>query len=239
MQPSSWQVHVHVGKQGTLYFVFQEIIWNLTTLPAKPLAPFLLSYFHSLWTVLSVPTFASLCTILNTATSDATEMEAKSCHCSVQIIALAPCFPHNESQSPSKTFKAFPYLTPDYLCLPVLLQPHWFPCYSLKGHQAHCFLRAFALPVPSTWNPLPLTANKANVPSLNLCLGLALCIKYPLISPLIILFLLPHNLQPPTPILQLHFLLFSQHMSIYIISLFIMLVNYYISLQLECKLQKD
>ena len=45
----------HISEQGTLYFVFQEIIWNLiisyhlsSSTLSKPLALFLLSCFQSL-----------------------------------------------------------------------------------------------------------------------------------------------------------------------------------------------
>ena len=70
----------------------------------------------------------------------------------MQILALAPCFPQNESQSPYSAFKTLQYLAPDYLsdlfpahrCLHELLQPRpWFPCYTLSGHQ-----------LTSSWGPL-------------------------------------------------------------------------------------
>lgn len=102
------RVRFQAREQGTLYFVFQEGVWNLTTshhLSSSTLALSLLGYFPTFWTSLSAPTPCFLCTPLNTA-ARVTLLKCKPSQVTtVQILALAPCFPQNESQSPYSAFK--------------------------------------------------------------------------------------------------------------------------------------
>lgn len=116
---------------------------------------------------LPAPSLNSLLTILGSAPRVISLKQKLDHVTSAQILALNPHFPQNKNQGPHKALKALPSLAPNYLsdllpsplCLHKLLQPHWFPCYSVNRSQAHSILRPFALPGPSTWNSLPLTCH--------------------------------------------------------------------------------
>lgn len=63
------RVPFQAREQGALYFVFQEVVWNLTTshhLSSSTLALSLLGYFPNFWTSLSAPTPLLPCALLST-----------------------------------------------------------------------------------------------------------------------------------------------------------------------------
>lgn len=219
-----------------------------TPVPCSSHCPLSPGYFSSLWTGPLLPSLPPWATL--NITTRVISLKHKPDHVTplLKFLHWLPVSLKNESQSPYKAFKALPWPTPNYLLLPptppslhMLLQSHWFPCYSWNRHQAPSSRRSLALAVLSTWNSLPLVANTASSPSLNLYSNLAFWTKLPLTT----LF----NAAPSrrhTHTLQ-HFQsssstisFFSQHVSPSdIISLFIMLVNYYLSPPLECKFHKD